>query len=89
VIKDIPFQCTQSFKEKYANINANKNAAKVVIPLEEKHFDREDFRAEFRELIPALPGEFVLPELLKTIANAVVEVDVNALLFHGSAAQLF
>lgn len=84
-IKDIPFRCTQSFKEKYANINANKNATRVVIPLEEKHFDREDFREEFRELIPTLSREFVLPESLKTIANAVVEGDVNTLLLHGPA----
>ncbi len=84
-IADIPRSCTHSFKEKFTVIRENKEAAANTPDVPVISFDSGEFSEEYRELIPQLSEEFILPKNLQTVSNAIVTGDVRALLLHGPA----
>ncbi len=46
-------------------------------------FDEEDFLPEYRQFIPRMPPEFVMPRSVERICSAVTNGDAGAVLFHG------
>lgn len=75
----------RSFSESYEVIWSNEESIKCIRAEEVKAFGEEIFSPEWKQWIPQLPPEFVLPENLKSICNAVVSGDLRAVLFHGPA----
>ena len=85
---DIPGMETENWKsysEAYEVIRENKEEldAKKEVCMEK--FDYRLFDEEQLSLIPVLPDEFILPEKLKSLCNAVVAGDTRAVLFYGPA----
>ena len=74
-----------SWAESYAVIRENKEAAakKTEDPI--RRFPEDTFTEQQKVWIPALSSEFVLPENLVSICNAVSNGDLLAVLFHGPA----
>ncbi len=74
-----------SWAESYAVIRENKEAAdkKTEDPI--RRFPEDTFTEEQKAWIPALSSEFVLPENLVSVCNAVSGGDLLAVLFHGPA----
>ena len=75
----------RSWAESYAVIRENKAAAEKKTEAPVRRFPEAAFSPEQRTLIPNLSFEFVLPENLVSVCNAVTEGDVLAVLFHGPA----
>lgn len=75
----------QSFASEFSVIQENRKSVPQANDVVITAFAADEFRDEFRELIPSLPDEFILPENLKTISNAIVSGDIRALLLHGPA----
>lgn len=48
-------------------------------------FDLKEFAKEYRELIPQLPSEFVIPDRILALCNAVTAGDITSMLIHGPA----
>lgn len=71
----------------YGSINKiakdNKEDSSEIFTEEIMMFNVEEFAEGYRNLIPKLSDEFVLPGKLKSICNAVTEGDTLAVLFHG------
>ena len=80
-----PQNCKNSFKDKFAVIRENKAAADEAADITITPFEASEFSEEYRNLIPDLSAEFVLPKNLQTVSNAIVTGDVRALLLHGPA----
>lgn len=76
----------RSYSLSYAVIRENQRDA---VAKEESskaiHFTDDAFSEEQRSFIPALSEEFVLPENLSSVCNAVAAGDVLAVLLHGPA----
>lgn len=81
------FDCEglMSFRENFrvvaenkAHIENNKNCS-----VEVDVFNEEDFLPEYRDFIPKMPSEFVMPPSVERICNAVRNGDAGAVLFHG------
>lgn len=84
-LSDVETRGWHSWAESYAIIRENKAAAveKTEGPLHK--FSEEVFSEEQKTLIPNLSSEFVLPENLFSVCNAVSTGDLLAVLFHGPA----
>ena len=74
-----------SWAESYAVIRENKLAAEEKTAVALRPFPDGAFSDEQRAWIPSLPPEFVLPENLASVCNAVAAGDLLAVLFHGPA----
>ncbi len=73
--------CSASWEVMRENIKESKK--KVVNDIIQ--FPEDAFTEEQKTLIPHLSAEFVLPENLKSVCNAVTAGDLLAVLFHGPA----
>ncbi|CAI3720987.1 AAA family ATPase [Clostridium neonatale] len=71
----------------YSSINkiVQDNKEDNIIRLPEKviKFNVDEFSEQYRNLIPKLSDEFILPWKLKSVCNAVTEGDTLAVLLHG------
>ena len=74
-----------SYSESYEVIRQNKTASRETETVEVKGFPVDAFSEEQKKFIPALSSEFVLPENLGSICNAVAYGDMLAVLLHGPA----
>ncbi len=74
-----------SFSATYETIRENKLALKKDNAVEVKRFDDSEFSEEQKSLIPSLAEEFVIPNKLLPVCNAIQSGDVRATLFHGPA----
>ena len=74
-----------SWAESYAVIRENKAAAEEKTKTAILKFPEEVFSEEQKTMIPNLSSEFVLPENLISVCNAVCNGDLLAVLFHGPA----
>ena len=74
-----------SFSSSYKIIKDNKKAAAEIKDIEIIGFDDDTFEDVYKQYIPALSSEFVLPKPLQSVCNAVTNGDVLAVLFHGPA----
>ena len=86
--KDLPDVNTNgwhSWAESYAVIRENKAAAEEKTETPIRRFPENLFTYEQKILIPNLSSEFVLPENLISVCNAVSSGDLLAVLFHGPA----
>ena len=73
--------CSASWEVMRENIKeAKKKVVNDII-----QFPEDAFTKEQKTLIPHLSAEFVLPENLKSVCNAVTAGDLLAVLFHGPA----
>lgn len=78
------YSALMSFRDGLANIAHNKALAMVEQePAPLAVFSEEDFKPEYRELIPCMPPELVIPRAVRSICSAVTCGDVLASLFHG------
>ncbi len=83
------FDCSElvPYGESMRTISENKNAlqrgGKQEISM--RTFGEEDFLPEYRELIPRMGAEFVIPKEVRGLCPAVTEGDIFATLFHGPA----
>lgn len=74
-----------SFSAGYQTIKANVKEAGSETMMDIISFTPDDFKEEYRLFIPKLGPEFVIPNGLYSICNAIVNGDVNTVLFHGPA----
>lgn len=74
-----------SFVSEFSVISENKKAVTQITDVTVTPFATGEFCDEYWEFIPSLPAEYVLPDNLRTISNAIVQGDVLALLLHGPA----
>lgn len=74
-----------SFSETYETIRENKIALKKNDAVDVNKFDPSKFTDEQKSLIPALSEEFIIPNKLLPVCNAIRNGDVRATLFHGPA----
>jgi midasin (ATPase involved in ribosome maturation) len=72
-----------SFRESFGVIAENKAEAKFEREITVAPFDDTAFLPEYRNLIPAMPPEFVIPGAVRGICSAVTYGDARAILFHG------
>ena len=73
--------CSESWKIMQENLKeAKKKVVNDII-----QFPEDAFTQEQKKLVPHLPSEFVLPDNLKSVCNAVACGDLLAVLFHGPA----
>lgn len=78
-----------SFSSSYQTIKENKEASSYdtsrdgEIPVE--RFSNGTFPSEYTEYIPRLGSEFVMPNGLRSLCNALVKGDIRTVLFHGPA----
>ena len=84
-ISDIETDGWRSWAEGYAVIRENKSAAVENTEIPIRKFPENTFTEEQKAWIPALSAEFVLPENLVSVCNAVSSGDLLAVLFHGPA----
>ncbi|MBO4508769.1 MAG: AAA family ATPase [Spirochaetaceae bacterium] len=74
-----------SFSSTYETIRENKLALTRNEKVAVSQFDRSEFSEEQLSLIPALTEEFVIPNKLLPLCNAIQAGDVRSTLFHGPA----
>ena len=74
-----------SFSSSYETIRENKNALKKSEAILVESFAETDFSQEQKNCIPRLSQEFVLPNKLKGLCNAIQGGDILSVLFHGPA----
>lgn len=74
-----------SFSSSYETIRENKNALKKSESILVESFAETDFSQEQKSCIPRLSQEFVLPNKLKGLCNAIQSGDILSVLFHGPA----
>ena len=74
-----------SYSESYEVIRQNKNTSAQILVSDINGFPEDTFTADQKAFIPALSEEFVLPENLESICNAVASGDILAVLLHGPA----
>ncbi len=84
-LSDVDTEGMHSCSESYQVIRENKAqtgkpAKAPIVP-----FPGEAFTQEQKTYIPHLPAEFVMPENLQSVCNAVAAGDMLAVLFHGPA----
>ncbi len=75
----------QSWTESYAVVRENKETAEQKTEAPICRFPEDAFTEEQKAWIPELSSEFVLPENLISVCNAVSGGDLLAVLFHGPA----
>lgn len=74
-----------SFSSTYETIRENKKALNSNASIDVNKFDESEFSDEQKAFIPHLSAEFVLPNKLQSVCNAVCGGDVLTTLFHGPA----
>lgn len=74
-----------SFSSTYQIIRENKLALKQNEKISVNKFEEKEFSDEQTSLIPSLGEEFVIPNKLLPLCNAISSGDVHATLFHGPA----
>ena len=74
-----------SFSSTYEIIRENKQALKKDDAVKVLRFDDSEFTDEQKTLIPNLSEEFIIPNKLLPVCNAIQSGDVRAILFHGPA----
>ena len=74
-----------SFSTTYETIRENKIALSKNDSITVNRFDSSEFSEEQKNLIPSLSEEFVLPNKLQSVCNAIQAGDIRATLFHGPA----
>ena len=84
-LSDVDTNGWHSWAESYAVIRENKATAEEKTETPIRRFPEALFIEEQRTLIPNLSSEFVLPENLISVCNAVSNGDLLAVLFHGPA----
>lgn len=84
-LSDVDTNGWYSWAERYAVIGENKDAAMEKTDTAIVKFSEDAFNEEQKTLIPNLSSEFVLPENLISVCNAVANGDLLAVLFHGPA----
>ena len=84
-LSDVDTAGWHSWAESYAVIRENKAAAEEKTEYPIRKFPEDTFTEEQKTWIPALSSEFVLPENLVSVCNAVSNGDLLAVLFHGPA----
>lgn len=72
-----------SFSATYETIRENKLALIKNEALAVQRFSDKEFSPEQKKYIPQLPDEFVLPNKLKALCNAICGGDILTSLFHG------
>lgn len=75
----------RSYSDSYAVIRRNREIAAKSTVDDITRFPDDEFTSLQKRFIPSLSEEFVLPENLKSMCNAVATGDVKALLLHGPA----
>jgi MoxR-like ATPase len=84
-IADVDTSGWHSYSSSYAVIRENKADALKKEEAVIARFPEDAFGEEQKALIPRLSSEFVLPEDLTSVCNAVAEGDCLSVLFHGPA----
>ena len=84
-VPDIDKDAFTSFSKTYETIRENKLALKKNEAVPVQKFAASEFSDEQKTLIPALSEEFVIPNKLLPVCNAIQSGDVRATLFHGPA----
>jgi len=74
-----------SFSSTYETIRENKLALSKNDSININRFAESEFAEEQKSYIPSLTEEFVLPNKLQAVCNAIQGGDVRATLFHGPA----
>ncbi len=74
-----------SYSESYEVIRQNKNSRKKAVHTDISGFPDGTFTDDQKKFIPSLSEEFVLPENLGSVCNAVSSGDMLAVLLHGPA----
>ena len=74
-----------SFSSSYETIRENKNALKKSESILVESFAETDLSQDQKSGIPRLSQEFVLPNKLKGLCNAIQGGDILSVLFHGPA----
>jgi hypothetical protein len=74
-----------SFSSTYETIRENKAALKADKASDITMFDSAEFTDEQKRYIPNLSAEFVLPNRLTALCNAIQKGDILTTLFHGPA----
>ncbi len=74
-----------SFSSSYEIIRENKNALNKNEKVKVNRFADSEFSTEQKKYIPNLSSEFVLPNKLLSVCNAISGGDVLSTLFHGPA----
>lgn len=84
-LSDLDTEGWHSYSSSYAVVRENKAAALKKDKQPIIRFPEDAFSDGQKELIPCLSSEFVLPEKLTSICNAVSSGDMLSVLFHGPA----
>lgn len=74
-----------SWEKSYAVIRENKIDLAKKVENQIQKFSENSFTQEQKAWIPSLSSEFILPENLVSVCNAVSSGDLLAVLFHGPA----
>lgn len=74
-----------SFSSSYETIRENKKALNKNDEIKVNKFADCEFSEEQKKYIPNLSEEFVLPNKLRSVCNAIAGGDVLTMLFHGPA----
>lgn len=84
-LADVDTEGWLSYASSYAVIRENKKESAKKVPVIIQRFSPDAFSEEQQGLIPRLSSEFVLPENLASVCNAVAAGDLLSVLFHGPA----
>lgn len=84
-IPNIDISGWKSLSSSYDTIRENQIALQKDDVVEICRFDESEFTDEQKSMIPSLEEEFVLPNKLLPVCNAIQGGDVRATLFHGPA----
>ena len=84
-LSDVDITGWSSWAERYTVLRENKAEAERKTEDDIRMFPEDAFNPEQKSLIPNLSSEFVLPENLISVCNAVTEGDILSVLFHGPA----
>ena len=74
-----------SFSNSYLTIKDNLTEVSNKKEPDIQRFPEGIFLPQYKELIPSLGEEFVIPSGLHSLCNAVVKGDIRTVLFHGPA----
>lgn len=82
-LDDMQTQDYLSYRQTYRVILENKKQANKVRKVDIQPFSEDRFSEEQKRWIPCLGEEFVLPENLRSLCNAISSGDMRTVLFQG------
>ena len=85
VMPEVDTDAYHSFSESFQVIQSNRKERLTLKKYHINFFPKNTFKPEYRDYIPKLGKEFVLPKQLEGICNALVNRDLLAVLLHGPA----